>query len=60
MADTILAATAVRDDLRFLARVGFGISSPQVTMERLGKHSVFGSHTDCDLRYIKQVPATTE
>ena len=44
----ILAATDVRDDARFLARVAFGISSPRVTTERLGKHDVFGSMDDCD------------
>ena len=44
----ILAATALRDDPRFLARVGFGISSPRVTTEKLGKHPVFGSLSDCD------------
>jgi hypothetical protein len=44
----ILSATAVRDDARFLARIGFGIPSPRVTVERLGKHSVFGSLADCD------------
>lgn len=44
----ILAATTVRDDPRFLARVAFGISSPRVTKEKLGKHEVFGSMDDCD------------
>ena len=44
----ILAATNVRDDARFLARVAFGISSPRVTTEKLGKHGVFGSMDDCD------------
>lgn len=44
----ILAATQVRDDPRFLARVGFGISSPRVTLEKLGKHAVFGSLSECD------------
>jgi hypothetical protein len=44
----ILSATTVRDDARFLARVGFGIPSPRVTIEKLGKHSVFGSLSDCD------------
>ena len=44
----ILAATTVRDDARFLARVAFGISSPRVTVEKLGKHAVFGSMDDCD------------
>lgn len=44
----ILTATNVRDDPRFLARVAFGISSPRVTKERLGKHAVFGSMDDCD------------
>lgn len=44
----ILAATEVRDDARFLARVAFGISSPRVTVEKLGKLAVFGSMGDCD------------
>lgn len=44
----ILAATTVRDDARFLARVAFGISSPRVTIEKLGRHAVFGSMDDCD------------
>ncbi|KAM0803698.1 P-loop containing nucleoside triphosphate hydrolase protein [Usnea florida] len=39
----ILSATKVRDDARFLARVAFGISSPRVTAEKLGKNAVFGS-----------------
>ena len=44
----VLAATAIRDDARFLARVAFGISSPRVTMENLGKHEAFGSMSGCD------------
>jgi len=44
----VLAATSIRDDPRFLARVAFGIGSPRVTMEKLGKHVVFGSLEDCD------------
>lgn len=44
----ILLATKVRDDARFLARVAFGISSPRVTTEKLGKHAVFGSMDDCN------------
>lgn len=44
----ILAATTVRDDARFLARVAFGISSPRVTTEKLGKSAVFGCMDDCD------------
>lgn len=44
----ILAATKTRDDARFLARIAFGVSSPRVTAEKLGKHSVFGSMADCD------------
>lgn len=43
----VLSATKVRDDARFLARVAFGISSPRVTAEKLGKHEVFGSMADC-------------
>ncbi len=44
----ILSATKVRDDARFLARIAFGISSPRVTAEKLGKHAVFGSMDDCN------------
>jgi len=44
----ILSATKIRDDSRFLARVAFGISSPRVTAEKLGKHAVFGSMDDCN------------
>lgn len=44
----VLSATKVRDDARFLARVAFGISSPRVTAEKLGKHPVFGSMDDCN------------
>lgn len=46
--EAILSATKVRDDARFLARVAFGISSPRVTAEKLGKHAVFGSMDDCN------------
>ena len=44
----VLAATNVRDDPRFLARVAFGIYSPRVGVEKLGKHAVFGSMDECD------------
>ena len=44
----ILSVTKARDDARFLARVAFGVSSPRVTAEKLGKHPVFGSMADCD------------
>ena len=44
----VLAATGVRDDARFLARVAFGISSPRVTGEKLSKSAVFGCMDDCD------------
>ena len=50
----ILAATNVRDDPRFLARVAFGISSPRVTAEKLGKHAVFGCMDDCDFEVSEQ------
>lgn len=46
----ILAATVVRDDARFLARVAFGISSPRVTSEKLSRHPVFGSMDGCDFQ----------
>ena len=44
----VLAATKVRDDARFLARVAFGITSPRVGTEKLGRSSVFGSCSGCD------------
>ncbi len=44
----ILSATDVRDDARFLARVAFGIPSPRVTIEKLGRHKVFGSMSECN------------
>ena len=44
----MLAATSARDDARFLARIVFGITSPRVKIERLGKHRVFGSCSGCD------------
>lgn len=50
--DAVLAATKVRDDARFLARVAFGISSPRVTKEKLGKHEVFGSMKDCEFEEL--------
>ncbi len=46
--NAVLSATKVRDDAHFLARVAFGISSPRVTIEKLGKHEVFGGMQDCD------------
>ena len=44
----VLAATAIRDDPYFLARVAFGVGSPRVTKEKLTKDPVFGSMEDCD------------
>ena len=52
----ILSACLVRDDPRFLARVAFGISSPRVTSEKLGKHRVFGSMDDCDFEVCAVMP----
>ena len=52
----ILSACAIRDDPRFLARIAFGISSPRITSERLGKHPVFGSMDDCDFLVRPIVP----
>ena len=54
--NAVLAATKVRDDARFLARVAFGISSPRVTMEKLGRHAVFGSMDDCDFDVCSILP----
>lgn len=45
----VLAATASRDDPRFLARIAFGISSPRVVTEKCGSRSpVFGSMACCN------------
>ncbi len=55
----ILSACSVRDDARFLARIAFGISSPRVTSERLGKHPVFGSMDDCDFEVRVVMPVGT-
>lgn len=44
----ILAATSIRDDARFLARVAYGITSPRITAEKLSKHHVFGCMAKCD------------
>lgn len=44
----VLAATDVRDDARFLARVAFGIKSPRVSKLRLDKTAVFMSMADQD------------
>ncbi|KAL8948898.1 MAG: hypothetical protein Q9222_004956 [Ikaeria aurantiellina] len=50
--ESVLSATKVRDDARFLARVAFGVSSPRVTAEKLAKHAVFGSMADCDFEEL--------
>ena len=56
----ILAATKVRDDARFLARVAFGISSPRVTTEKLGKQAVFGCMQECDFEVcVPRLTTTT-
>lgn len=39
----VLAATPIRDDPRFLARVAFGITSPRTGTERLNRDDAFGS-----------------
>lgn len=52
----ILSACSIRDDARFLARIAFGISSPRVTSEKLGKHPVFGSMNDCDFEVRVAMP----
>ncbi|KAF5012309.1 hypothetical protein FDECE_1618 [Fusarium decemcellulare] len=49
----VLAATDVRDDARFLARVAFGIKSPRVTKLKLDKNGqVFMSMADHDFEMI--------
>ena len=44
----VLAATGVRDDARFLARVAFGIKNPRVATEDTRKSKVFRSMSSCD------------
>ncbi|CAH0054925.1 unnamed protein product [Clonostachys solani] len=44
----VLAATKIRDDPLFLARVAFGITSPRATKSKLSKHPIFGSMADDD------------
>ena len=51
----VLAACPDRDDPRLLARLAFGISSPRLTMNKLGKHAVFGSMVDTDFRVLLEV-----
>ena len=43
----ILNATKIRDDAQFLTRIAFGITSPRATSEKLSKHDVFGTMSDC-------------
>lgn len=52
----ILSNCSIRDDARFLARLAFGISSPRITSEKLGKHPVFGSMDDCDFEVCIVMP----
>lgn len=42
----ILDTVPDRDDPRLLARIAFGISSPRVTLLKLGRHKIFGSMED--------------
>lgn len=44
--ETILSQIPHRDDPRLLARIAFGISSPQVTAMKMSKSSLFGSMDD--------------
>lgn len=53
----ILQAVPARDDPRFLARVAFGIYSPRVTQEKLGKSAVFGSMEDHDFVVCLEIRA---
>ncbi|KAI5364055.1 putative helicase, P-loop containing nucleoside triphosphate hydrolase [Septoria linicola] len=46
--DKILDVVEARDDPRYLARIAFGIHSPRVTVDKLGKSPVFGSMEDHD------------
>ncbi|KAK7219267.1 hypothetical protein V2G26_007270 [Clonostachys chloroleuca] len=48
----VLAATKIRDDPLFLARVAFGISSPRATKSKLSKHPIFGSMANDDFEMI--------
>ena len=45
---SILSASKVRDNARFLAKIAFGIPSPRITTEKMGRHALFGSMNDCD------------
>lgn len=42
----VLETVTARDDPRYLARIAFGIHSPRVTVDKLGKSPVFGSMED--------------
>jgi hypothetical protein len=53
----VLEACGAGDDPRFLARIAFGISSPRVTVMKLGKHQVFGSMDECDFM-VSRYPAS--
>lgn len=44
----VLAATPIRDDPLFLARVAFGVRSPRITAQKLEKMGVFGSMDEYD------------
>ncbi|KAM7220464.1 hypothetical protein V8F06_004243 [Rhypophila decipiens] len=44
----VLRATPIRDDPRFLTRVGFGMSSPRIIREKLSKKAVFRSLASYD------------
>lgn len=54
----VLDATDVRDDPRFLARVGFGTLSPRVTALKLKNHAVFGKlqYHDFDVSHGYNLP----
>jgi hypothetical protein len=51
----ILTACLDRDDPRLLARLAFGISSPRLTMNKLGKHPVFGSMVETDFNVLLEL-----
>ncbi|KAL8811958.1 MAG: hypothetical protein Q9200_001391 [Gallowayella weberi] len=54
--NSVLSATKIRDDARFLARIASGFSSPRVTGEKLNRNVVFGSMADCDFEITAAVP----
>ena len=55
--NAVLKACNARDDPRFLARIAFGITSPRVTVMKLGRHPVFGLMNVCDFMVSCYLPS---